>query len=81
MRSIGAPRSRRKLGRCPTVAGQGNEFSVCDRTTPLAKIVPFSQPEGPWAEEMTLVAAGKLRLPEASDAGRPPGSAGVAVEV
>lgn len=44
----------------------GEEILVCDRDTPIAKIVPLHGAEDFTAEEQSLAAEGKLRLPRAS---------------
>jgi len=47
-----------------TYAKQGEEIVVCDRNLPVAKLVPLSVADTS-KEELILVAAGKLRLPQA----------------
>ena len=47
-----------------TYAKQGEEIVVRDRNLPVAKIVPLSVDETS-REELILVAAGKMRLPQA----------------
>lgn len=42
---------------------QGEEILICDRETPIAKIVPLTQMEDYTEEERLLAAEGKLRLP------------------
>ncbi len=41
----------------------GEEIVILDRSTPVAKIIPFNPVIEPTGEEMQLVAAGILRLP------------------
>lgn len=42
----------------------GEELLVKDRSRPVAKLVPFSAGDDPEGEDMELVAAGLMRLPE-----------------
>src|SRR5438445_20727 len=44
-------------------AAKGEEIIIRDRNLPIAKLVPFS-PEEATTEELRLVVAGKMRLPE-----------------
>jgi prevent-host-death family protein len=42
---------------------QGEEILVCDRETPIARIVPLTAGEDFTEQERALAAEGKLRLP------------------
>lgn len=46
---------------------EGEEIIIRDRNRPIAKIVPLAGTEALDAEEMELVAGGRLRLPPAGD--------------
>jgi antitoxin (DNA-binding transcriptional repressor) of toxin-antitoxin stability system len=46
-----------------TFARGGEEIIIWDRNLPVAKLIPFSS-GGANEEELLLVAAGKMRLPE-----------------
>ncbi len=41
----------------------GEEILICDRDTPIARIVPLSGAEDFTEEEQSLASEGKLRLP------------------
>lgn len=43
---------------------RGEEILICDRSVPIAKIVPLSSTADFEAEELALAAAGRLRLPK-----------------
>ncbi len=45
---------------------QGEEILVCDRDTPIARIVPLTRAEDFTEHEQALAAEGKLRLPRVS---------------
>ena len=66
MRTVNIAALKNELSRYLNQVREGEELLVRDRKTPIAKIIPFSPPETPEAEELALVAAGKLRLPDAS---------------
>jgi antitoxin (DNA-binding transcriptional repressor) of toxin-antitoxin stability system len=57
-------RLKDQLSKYLTFAKSGEEVVIRDRSLPVAKLVPF-QAEGADDQELTLVAAGKLRLPKA----------------
>ena len=63
MRSVDVRELKIRLGRYLRFAKRGGEVVIRDRNLPVAKLVPFS-PEDADDEELRLVAAGKLRLPE-----------------
>ncbi len=48
----------------------GEEILVCDRDTPIAKLVPLTGVEDFTQEEQALAAEGKLRLPRVSPTAR-----------
>lgn len=52
------------MGKYLTFVKSGEEVVIWERNLPVAKLVPFPA-EGADAEELKLVAAGKLRLPKA----------------
>jgi prevent-host-death family protein len=64
MRSVNVAELKNSLSRYLTYAKQGEEIVVRDRNLPVAKIVPLSADETS-REELILVAAGKMRLPQA----------------
>jgi prevent-host-death family protein len=64
MRSVNVAELKNSLSRYLTYAKQGEEIVVRDRNLPVAKLVPLSVAETS-KEELILVAAGKLRLPQA----------------
>jgi prevent-host-death family protein len=64
MRSVNVAELKNSLSRYLTYAKQGEEIVVRDRNLPVAKLVPLSVAETS-KEELLLVAAGKLRLPQA----------------
>ncbi len=64
MRSVNVAELKNSLSRYLTYAKQGEEIIVRDRNLPVAKIVPLSAAETS-KEELLLVAAGKMRLPQA----------------
>jgi antitoxin (DNA-binding transcriptional repressor) of toxin-antitoxin stability system len=64
MRSVNVAKLKDQLSRYLTLAKSGEEIVIRDRTLPVAKLVPFSA-EGADDQELTLVAAGKLKLPKA----------------
>jgi prevent-host-death family protein len=65
MRSVNVAELKNRLSKYLTFAKDGEEIVIRDRNLPVAKLVPFSSGEGS-DEELLLVAAGKMRLPEAS---------------
>jgi prevent-host-death family protein len=64
MRSVNVAELKNSLSRYLTYAKQGEEIVVRDRNLPVAKLVPLSVDETS-KDELTLVAAGKMRLPQA----------------
>ena len=64
MRSVNVARLKDQLSKYLSFAKSGEEVVIRDRSLPVAKLVPF-QAEGADDQELTLVAAGKLRLPKA----------------
>ena len=63
MRSVNVAELKNRLSKYLTFAKGGEEVVIRDRNLPVAKLVPFSA-EGADDQELKLVAAGKLRLPE-----------------
>jgi len=62
MRAVNVARLKDHLSKYLSYAKEGEEIVIRDRNTPIAKLVPFLS-EGADADELKLVAAGKLRLP------------------
>ena len=63
MRSVNVAELKNRLSKYLTFAKGGEEIIIRDRNLPVAKLVPFFPKEG-TEEELLLVAAGKMRLPE-----------------
>ena len=63
MRSVNVAELKNRLSKYLTFAKAGEEVVIRDRNLPVAKLVPFLA-EGADDQELKLVAAGKLRLPE-----------------
>ena len=63
IRSVNVAELKNRLSKYLTFAKSGEEIIIRDRNLPVAKLVPFSPQEG-TEEELLLVAAGKMRLPE-----------------
>jgi prevent-host-death family protein len=63
MRSVNVAELKNRLSKYLTFAKGGEEIIIRDRNLPVAKLVPFSPGDG-TEEELLLVAAGKMRLPE-----------------
>jgi prevent-host-death family protein len=63
MRSVNVAELKNRLSKYLTFAKAGEEVVIRDRNLPVAKLVPFSA-EGADDQELVLVAAGKLRLPQ-----------------
>src|SRR5258706_15194438 len=63
MRSVNVAELKNRLSKYLTFAKGGEEVVIRDRNLPVAKLVPFSA-EGADDQELVLVAAGELRLPE-----------------
>jgi antitoxin (DNA-binding transcriptional repressor) of toxin-antitoxin stability system len=64
MRTVNVAKLKDQLSKYLGFAKGGEEVLIRDRNLPVAKLVPF-QAEGADDQELTLVAAGKLRLPTA----------------
>lgn len=63
MRTVNVAKLKDQLSKYLTFAKSGEEVVIRDRNLPVAKLVPFST-DGADAQELRLVAAGKLRLPQ-----------------
>src|SRR2546430_8032359 len=63
MRSVNVAELKNRLSKYLTFAKGGEEVVIRDRNLPVAKLVPFLA-EGADDQELVLVAAGKLRLPQ-----------------
>jgi antitoxin (DNA-binding transcriptional repressor) of toxin-antitoxin stability system len=63
VRTVNVAKLKDQLSKYLTFAKSGEEVVIRDRSLPVAKLVPFLA-EGADAEELKLVAAGKLRLPK-----------------
>lgn len=63
MRSVNVAELKNQLSKYLTFAKGGEEIVIRDRSLPVAKLVPFVA-EDASEEELLLVAAGKMRLPE-----------------
>jgi len=63
MRSVSVAELKNRLSKYLALAKGGEEIIIRDRNLPVAKLVPFSSEEG-IGEELLLVAADKMRLPE-----------------
>ncbi len=63
MRSVNIAELKNRLSAYVTFARGGEEIIIRDRNLPVAKLIPFSAGDAS-DEEMMLVAAGKMRLPE-----------------
>jgi antitoxin (DNA-binding transcriptional repressor) of toxin-antitoxin stability system len=64
MRTVNVAKLKDHLSKYLTFAKNGEEVLIRDRNLPVAKLVPFLA-ERADAQELKLVAAGKLRLPKA----------------
>lgn len=62
MRTVNVAKLKDQLSKYLTFAKSGEEIVIRERNLPVAKLVPFVA-EGAEAQELQLVAAGKLRLP------------------
>jgi antitoxin (DNA-binding transcriptional repressor) of toxin-antitoxin stability system len=62
MRTVNVAKLKDQLSKYLTFAKRGEEVVIRDRNLPVAKLVPFPT-EDADSMELTLVAAGKLRLP------------------
>ncbi len=63
MKSVNVAELKNQLSKYLTFARGGEEIIIRDRNLPVAKLVPFSTEES-TEEELLLVAAGKMRLPQ-----------------
>lgn len=63
MKSVNVAELKNQLSKYLTFAKGGEEIVIRDRNLPVAKLVPFPAEEG-TEEELLLVAAGKMRLPQ-----------------
>ena len=63
MRSVNVAELKNQLSKFLTFAKGGEEIIIRDRNLPVAKLVPFSSEEA-TEEELLLVAAGKMRMPQ-----------------
>jgi prevent-host-death family protein len=63
MRSVNIAELKNRLSTYVTFARGGEEIIIRDRNLPVAKLIPFSA-GGAGDDELLLVAAGKMRLPE-----------------
>jgi len=63
MRSVNVAELKNQLSKYLTFAKSGEEVVIRDRNLPVAKLVPFSA-EGADDQDLVLVAAGKMRLPQ-----------------
>jgi prevent-host-death family protein len=63
MRSVNVAELKNRLSAYLTYAKSGEVVIIRDRNLPVAKLIPFIA-EDASEEELTLVAAGAMRLPE-----------------
>lgn len=63
MRSVNVAKLKNNLSKYLRFAKSGEEVVIRERNLPIAKLVPFSSGDAS-EEELKLVAAGKMRLPE-----------------
>ncbi len=63
MRTVNVAKLKDQLSKYLTFAKSGEEVIIRERNLPVAKLVPFLA-TGADAQELKLVAAGKLRLPK-----------------
>jgi prevent-host-death family protein len=63
VKSVNVAKLKNQLSKYLTFAKAGEEIIIRDRNLPVAKLVPFTAEEG-TEEELLLVAAGKMRLPQ-----------------
>jgi prevent-host-death family protein len=63
MRTVNVAKLKNQLSKYLTFAKGGEEIVIRERNLPVAKLVPFSAEEC-TEEELLLVAAGKMRLPQ-----------------
>lgn len=65
MRSVNVAELKNRLSAYLAMVREGEEILIRDRDLPIAKIVPLHPAETIDEDERFLVAAGKLKLPEA----------------
>jgi prevent-host-death family protein len=65
MRSVNIADLKNRLSQYLSEVREGEELLVRDRNMPIARIVPLSLEHDADAEDLSLVASGQLRLPEA----------------
>ena len=63
MRSVNVAELKNQLSKYLRFAKSGEEVVIRDRNLPIAKLVPFTADDAS-EEELELVAAGKMRLPQ-----------------
>lgn len=63
MRTVNVAELKNQLSKYLTFAKGGEEIVICDRNLPVVRIVPFAAADAS-EEELLLVAAGKIRMPE-----------------
>jgi prevent-host-death family protein len=63
MRSVNIAELKNRLSTYVTFARGGEEIIIWDRNLPVAKLIPFASGSAS-EDELLLVAAGKMRLPE-----------------
>lgn len=63
MRSVNVAELKDRLSKYLGFAKNGEEIVIRDRNLPVAKLVPFHA-QNASEEELLLVAAGKMRLPQ-----------------
>ena len=63
MRSVNVAELKNRLSTYLTYAKSGEVIVIRDRNLPVAKLIPFTA-EDASEEELALVAAGAMRLPE-----------------
>ena len=64
MHAVNVAKLKDQLSKYLALARGGDEVVIRDRNLPIAKLVPFAA-EDADAQELSLAAAGKLRLPAA----------------
>jgi prevent-host-death family protein len=62
VRSVNIAELKNQLSKYLNLAKGGEEIIIRNRNVPVAKLVPFSAEE-PSDEELSLMAAGKMRMP------------------
>jgi antitoxin (DNA-binding transcriptional repressor) of toxin-antitoxin stability system len=64
MKSVNVAHLKSHLSACLQLVRGGGELLVCDRNTPIAKIVPLPSATDGEAELRALAAVGTVKLPE-----------------